>query len=110
MRDVFLSAVLTKHISSDLIRKGLIELDIKVNENSYCVAVAQMDFNKVEMNDDIVELFKHECHKHIGNFGYSHIFIENCYIIMSKSGAKYYDFKRDLENKRKSELELRDSW
>ena len=98
MRDVFLSAVLTKHISSDLIRKGLIELDIKVNENSYCVAVAQMDFNKVEMNDDIVELFKHECHKHIGNFGYSHIFIEkNCYIIMSKSGAKYYDFKRDLE-------------
>lgn len=66
MRDVFLSAVLTKHISSDLIRKGLIELDIKVNENSYCVAVAQMDFNKVEMNDDIVELFKHECHKHIG--------------------------------------------
>ena len=53
MRDVFLSAVLTKHISSDLIRKGLIELDIKVNENSYCVAVAQMDFNKVEMNETL---------------------------------------------------------
>ena len=98
MKDFFLSAILTKKMSTVLIRKGLAELDIEVNEKSYCVAVAQIDYNTTDISKEIVELFNQECSKNIEDYRYSYVIIDkNCYIIMSKPVAKYYDFIRDLE-------------
>lgn len=97
IRDLFLSTLLTKQLDEQFIRKSFAELDIKINERNYCIAVVQMDYDYSETDEKTVDLLKSKCQDMVDYYGYPHVFIDkNCFIILSKQGAAYYDLKRDI--------------
>jgi len=97
IRELFLSTLLTKRLDEEFIRKSLKELDININEKNYCIAVVQMDCDYSETDPKTVDFIRNICQQHIVYYGYPHVFMENsCFIILSRYGAAYYDFIRDI--------------
>lgn len=99
LRDIFLSTLLSKPLDKQFIRNSISELNIYINENSYCIAALQPETVENGYNIDVGSLFKGETVKFLISNGYPYAIFEGvCIILLSKEiGSSYYDLKKDMK-------------